>query len=122
MNRPTRQQQAQAILQRRARRMASDILGRHAVTSADFGAAFNLEWIDLIAEVPDHNALMALGGNIVGPKDGLYVLDDEGTYRVYVQERGISRNEVRGASFDSARDAAVERILLLGGLPFRPPG
>ncbi|MCH8985256.1 MAG: hypothetical protein IIB04_01425 [Acidobacteria bacterium] len=39
MQQPTRQEQAQAILERRARRGASAALGRRAVTAADVEAA-----------------------------------------------------------------------------------
>jgi hypothetical protein len=66
--------------------------------------------------------MLALGRNIVGPRDGLYVLDDGGSYRVYLQERGISYDEVTGASFSEAREAVIDRLLVLQGLPFSPPG
>ncbi len=102
--------------------MASRILGRRATTSADFEEAFTLERIDLLSEIPHPEALLALGRNIVGPRDGLYVLDDGGSFRVYIQERGTSADVVAGADFDAARDAVIERLMLLGGLPFRPPG
>ncbi|MFQ5554764.1 MAG: hypothetical protein ACE5GC_05270 [Acidimicrobiia bacterium] len=122
MDRPTRQEQAQAILRLRAQRLASDILGRRATTVADFSEAFNLERIDLIAEIPTPTALLALGRNVVGPRDGLYVLQDDGAYRVYLQERGDSGQEIRTRSFDEAREAVIDRLLVLGGLPFVPPG
>jgi hypothetical protein len=122
MDRPTRKEQAQAILTLRGQRLASEILGRRASSAADFGEAFNLERIDLLAEIPDGDAMLALGRNIVGPRDGLYVLDDGGSYRVYIQERGTSMDVVAGADFDTARDAVIERLMVLGGLPFRPPG
>ena len=122
MTRPTRQEQAQAILERRAWRLASQVLGRRATNAADFHEAFNLERIDLIAEIPNPEALLALGRNIVGPRDGLYVLDDGGSYRVYNQEKGEVYYEVRGASFEQARDAAIDRLIQLGGIPFSPEG
>lgn len=122
MNLPTRQEQAQAILHLKGAQLASRILGRRATSAADFAEAFNLERIDLIAEIPNPAALLALGKNIVGPRDGLYVLDDGGTYRVYLQEKGEAFSEVAGASFDQARDAVIDRLLQLGGLPFRPQG
>ena len=113
MNRPTRQEQAQAILQRKARRLASQVLGYRATTAADFSQAFNLERVDITSEVPDREALMALGLNRVGPRDGLYVLEEDGEYRVYIQESGESRPEIRG-DFATAREAAVDALLLLG--------
>ena len=122
MDRPTRQEQAEAILTLRAQRVASRILGRRATNAADYAAAFNLEWIDLISEIPDPMALLALGRNIVGPKDGLYILAHGDTFRVYLQERGISRYEVAGADFDGARDAAIHRLIQLQGMPYTPPG
>jgi hypothetical protein len=122
MDRPTRQEQAEAILTQRAQRMASQVLGRRATNSADFEAAFNLEWIDLISEIPGPDALLALGRNIVGPKDGLYIIPGGDTYRVYLQERGESRYEVTGADFEKARDAAIHRLIQLQGMPYTPPG
>jgi hypothetical protein len=122
MHRPTRQEQARAILERRGRRMASSILGRNATTAADFDEAFNLERVDLLAEIPTPEAMLALATPRVGPKDGLYVLDDGGTYRVYVQEKGETYAEVIGAAFDEARDAVIDRIIMLQGIPFVPPG
>ena len=122
MDRPTRQQQAQAILKLQGHRLASRILGRRVTTAADFEEAFNLERIDLIAEVATPEALLALGRNVIGPRDGLYVLDDGSSYRVYVQEHGMTTNGVAGVDFDRARDVLIDSLLVLGGLPFRPPG
>jgi hypothetical protein len=121
MTRPTRQDQARAILERRAWKLASQTLGRRATNAADFNEAFNLERIDLIAEIPGPEALLALGRNVVGPRDGLYVLDDGGSYRVYLQEKGETYNEMRG-SFEEAREAAIDRIVQLGGIPWEVPG
>ena len=122
MNRPTRREQARAILDRRGARVASQILQRRATSQADFVEAFNLERIDLISEVPNREALLAWGRNNVGPPDDLYVLDDGESFRVYLQERGETHSEVVGASFDEARDAAIDRVITLQGLPFTPPG
>ncbi len=122
MERPTRQEQAGAILGLKAQRMASQILGRRASGRADFEEAFNLEWVDIITEIPDSDALLSLGRNIVGPKDGLYVLRNGESYRVYLQEKGENLLQVNGVDFDEARDAAIHRIIQLQGLPFIPPG
>jgi hypothetical protein len=122
MDRPTRHEQAQAILSLKARTMASRVLGRRATNAPDFEEAFNLEWVDLISEIPTPDALLALGRNIVGPKDGLYVLRDGETFRVYLQEQGETRYEVGGAGFEQARDAAVHRLIQLQGMPYTPPG
>ena len=122
MDRPTRHDQAIAILKLRGHRMASQILGRRATNAADFQEAFNVERIDLVAAIPNVEEMLKLGRNIVGPRDGLYVLDDGGSFRVYVQERGETYQEVRGADFETARDAVIDRLLILGGLPYRPPG
>jgi hypothetical protein len=122
MDRPTRQEQAEAILTLKAQRMASRILGRRANGLADFEEAFNLEWIDLISEIPDANAMMALGRNIVGPRDGLYVLRDKDTFRVYLQEKGEDYYVLAGAGFEEARDAVIHRLIQLQGLPYTPPG
>ena len=118
MNRPTRQEQAQAILRRKARKMASSVLGRRATTAADFSDAFTLERVDIISEIPDHETLLALGLNRVGPRDGLYIFEDRDGYRVYVQERGIPLRERQGLPFDDAREAAVDELVLLNGIPF----
>jgi len=122
MERPTRQDQAEAILHRRAWQLASTYLGRRATNADDFAEAFNLERIDLIAAIPTPEALLALGRNIVGPRDGLYILDDGDSFRVYIQEQGESRDEQRGLGFDEARDAVIDRVIQLGGLPFTPLG
>ena len=122
MDRPTRQEQAQAILGLRAQRMASRVLGRRATGAADFEEAFNLEWIDLISEIPDTDSLLALGRNIVGPKDGLYILRDGDTYRVYIQEKGEDTYRVSGVDFNDARDATIHRLIQLQGMPYTPPG
>jgi len=122
MDRPTRQEQAEAILGLKAHRMASRVLGRRASGTADYEEAFNLEWIDLISEIPNDDALLALGHNIVGPKDGLYILRDGGTFRVYIQERGLDQYPITGADFETARDAVIHRLIQLQGLPYTPPG
>lgn len=122
MDRPTRQEQAIAILERRGHQIAADILGKRPTSSAEYAEAFNLEWIDLIAEIPGREALLSLGRNRAGPRDGLYILDDGEVYRVYVQERGIATHSIEGAAFDGARRAAIEHVIMLQGLPFRPPG
>ena len=122
MNRPTRQEQAQAILQLRAWQLASQTLGRRATHQADFAEALNLERIDLISEIPTPESMLALGRNVVGPRDGLYILDDGGSFRVYVQERGESFYETSGADFETARNAVIDRLLQLGGIPYVPEG
>ena len=65
---------------------------------------------------------LALGRNVVGPRDGLYIIDDGGTYRVYIQEKGEDYYRVSGATFEEARDAAIHRLIQLQGLPYTPPG
>jgi hypothetical protein len=99
--------------------MASRILERRASTAADFAEAFNLERVDMIAEIDTVDALLALGRNRAGPRDGLYVLEENDRFRVYIQERGIPQNERSGLSFDEARDAVIDRVLLLNGIPFQ---
>jgi len=121
VTRPTRQEQAQAILRRRARAMARRILGRHPVGAADFAAAFDLERMDLVAELPDEAALLALGRNVAGPADGLYVLRDEDGFRLYVQERGVPREVRRASTFEEARELAVDLLVLLEGVPLDLP-
>lgn len=102
--------------------MAAEILGRRPQGSADYARAFNLEWVDLISEIPSAEVLLSLGHNRTGPRDGLYILDDGDSYRVYVQERGIASHALVGAGFEEARDAVIEQLIMLQGLPFRPPG
>jgi hypothetical protein len=99
--------------------MASRILERRASTAADFAEAFNLERVDMIAEIDTVDALLALGRNRAGPRHGLYVLEENDRFRVYIQERGIPQNERSGLSFDEARDAVIDRVLLLNGIPFQ---
>jgi hypothetical protein len=118
MHRPTRQEQAQAILQRKARKLASQILGYRATTVTDFNEAFTLERVDIISEVPDRETLLALGLNRVGPRDGLYILEDPDGFRIYAQERGIPVRERMDLSFDQARDAVIDELVLLNGIPF----
>lgn len=101
--------------------MASQILGRRATNAADFAEAFNVERIDLVAAIPNPEEMLKLGRNIVGPRDGLYVLDDGGGYRVYVQESGDAVGVVAG-DFDAAREAVVDALVLLGGIPYVPAG
>jgi hypothetical protein len=122
MDRPTRREQARAILDLRGHRLAAEILQRRPVSQADYEEAFNLERIDLVAEISGPEALLGLGHNRVGPRDGLYILDDGGSYRVYIQERGIEMHAVAGIGFGEARDAVIDRIIMLQGLPFQPPG
>jgi hypothetical protein len=117
--RPTRQEQAQAILQRKGARMASAILDRRATTVSDFDEAFTLERVDVIAEINDVGALLALGRNRAGPRDGLYIIEEGSRFRVYIQERGIPHQELAGLSFEEAREAAIDRVLLLNGIPFQ---
>ncbi|GMQ86610.1 MAG: hypothetical protein BMS9Abin07_2196 [Acidimicrobiia bacterium] len=119
MTRPTRQEQAQAILQRRAARTASQILGRRASTAADFVEAFTLERVDMIAEIDSVAALLALGYNRSGPRDGLYIIEDADGFRIYLQERGIPLSQRSRMSFDEARDEVIDRLVMLNGIPFQ---
>ena len=81
-----------------------------------------MERIDLLAAVPDRTALLGLGRNRVGPADGLYVLEEGADrYRVYRQERGDTHDEVI-AGFDPAREAAIDLLIALGGIPLHLPG
>ncbi len=118
MNRPTRQEQAQALIHRKLRTLASRVLGRRASTSADFAEALTLERIDVVSEIPDREALLALGNNRVGPRDGLYVLEDGEGFRIYVQERGIPMRDRAGLTFDEAVDVVIDQLVILNGIPF----
>ncbi len=122
MGRPTRQEQARAILERRARTLASQSIGRRATSTADFEEAFNLEMMDLYAEIPDKEALLSHGRNIVGPRDGLYILDDGDSFRIYLQEKGETYEGHRGVDFETARSIVINLVIQLDGLPFTPPG
>lgn len=98
--------------------MASAVLGRRATTAQDFAIAFNLEKVDIISEVPDRETLLALGLNRVGPRDGLYILEDGDSFRIYLQERGTPLREQSGLAFDEARDKVIDELVLLNGIPF----
>jgi len=115
----TRQDQARAIIDRRARHIASQMLGRQATTGADFAAALTLERIDLIAEIPDQDALMALGLNVAGPRNGLYLLARDDGLTVYQQHNGEPYEVLDGLSFDEARDAAIDCLVRMNGIPYR---
>jgi hypothetical protein len=114
----TRQEQARAIIERRARRVASEMLGRQATTGADFAEALTVERIDLVSEIPDHAALMALGVNVAGPRNGLYILDRADGYTVYHQHEGVPFEVYDGLTFDEARDRAIDSLVMLNGIPF----
>lgn len=98
--------------------MASAVLGRRATTADDFAAAFNLEQVDIVSEIPDRETLLALGLGRVGPRDGLYILEDGDGFRVYLQERGMPMREDSGLTFDEARDKVIDELVLLNGIPF----
>ncbi len=115
----TRQEQAQAILKLKARPMASTMLGRHATTAKDFSAALSVERIDLLSEIPDHDALVALGRTVPGPKNGLYILARDSGYTVYQQHNGEPYEVFDDLTFDQARNAAIDCIVMMNGIPFR---
>ena len=115
----TRQEQAEAIIEQKARRMASHMLGRQATTGADFAEALTVERIDLIAQIPDDDTLMALGRNVAGPRNGLYVLNHPNGYMVYQQHDGEPYEVFDALDFDAARDAAIDCLVMLNGIPFR---
>ncbi len=114
----TRHDQARAIIDRSVRRMASQMLGRQATTGSDFAEALTLERIDLIAEIPDRETLMTLGRNIPGPKNGLYILDRPDGLTVYTQHGGEPHKHMSGLSFDEARNAAIDGLVMLNGIPY----
>jgi hypothetical protein len=119
MNVYTRQEQATAIIDQKARRLASRILGRQATTGSDFREALTVERIDIIAEISDEDELMALGRNHSGPKNGLYVLRHANGYSVYQQHNGEPYEMFTGLDFESARDVAVDCLVMMNGIPFR---
>lgn len=114
----TRAEQARAILDRRGRIVASQLLGRQATTGADFRQALNLERIDLIAEIPDHDTLMGLGRNVAGPRNDLYIIAKPGGYTVYHQHNGEPYQMFADCSFDEARNHAIDSLVILNGIPF----
>lgn len=114
----TRAEQARAILDRRGRIVASQLLGRQATTGADFRQALTLERIDLIAEIPDHDTLMGLGRNVAGPRNDLYIIAKPGGYTVYHQHNGEPYQMFADCSFDEARNHAIDSLVILNGIPF----
>mgnify|MGYP001824228770 CR=1 FL=1 len=113
----TRQEQARAIIDQKARRMASQMLGRQATTADHFREALTLERIDLISEIPDRETLMGLGRNVAGPKNGLYVIERQDGYTVYQQQNGEPYEMFTGLDFDTARDRAVDCLAPHPGIP-----
>ncbi|MCL1593898.1 MAG: hypothetical protein M3132_06055 [Actinomycetia bacterium] len=114
----TRQEQAQAIIERRVRAMASQMLGRQATTGSDFREALTLERIDLIAEIPDEGTLLGLGRNHAGPKSGLYVMRSTDGFTVYQQHNGEPYELFDDLSFNEARNAAIDCLVMMNGIPF----
>lgn len=115
----TRQAQAQAIIAGKVRKMASEMLGRRATSGSDFSDALTVERIDLVAEIPDHDSLMGVARTHPGPKNGLYVLCREGSYTVYQQHDGTPDEVFADLDFDGARDAAIDCMVMINGIPFR---
>jgi len=95
------------------------MLGRQATTGSDFAEALTLERIDLTAEIPDREHLMSIGRNIAGPKNGLYVLEKPGGFTVYQQHNGEPYELFENLTFDQARDAAIDCLVMMNGIPFR---
>ncbi len=95
------------------------MLGRQATTGSDFAEALTLERIDLIAEIPDRQRLMGIGRNIPGPKNGLYVIDKAGGFTVYQQHNGEPFELFENLTFDQARNAAIDCLVMMNGIPFR---
>jgi hypothetical protein len=115
----TRQEQAEAIINNRARRLASQMLGRQATTGADFQQSLTVERIDLVAEIPEAEALLSLGSNVPGPKNGLYVLQRTDGFTVYLQHNGEPYEVFSAMSFDDARDVAIDCLVMMNGIPYR---
>jgi len=114
----TRKEQAEAILERRARRMAAEMLGRHPTTGAEFREALTVERLDVIAEIPDHDTLMGLGRNVASPRNDLYILDRPEGYMVYHQHNGEPYEVFSHLTFDEARDRAIDSLVMLNGIPY----
>lgn len=95
------------------------MLGRQATTGSDFAEALTLERIDLIAEIPNRERLLAMGRNIAGPKNGLYVIERPDGFTVYQQHNGEPFELFEGLTFDQARDAAIDCLVMMNGIPFR---
>jgi hypothetical protein len=115
----TRQEQAIAIIAGKAREMASEMLGHRATTGSDFSEALTVERIDLLAEIRDHEELIGLGRTHAGPKNGLYVLFRDKAYTVYQQHDGVPYEVFANLDFDDARDAAIDCLVMMNGIPFR---
>lgn len=98
--------------------MASAVLGRQATTGSDFREALTVERIDLISEVRDDEALRALGRSIAGPKNGLYIIVKPDGYTVYQQHNGLPDEVFTGLDFDAARDAAIDCLVKMNGIPY----
>jgi hypothetical protein len=115
----TRQEQARAIIEGTARRIASAMLGRQATTGGDFREALTVERIDLVSEIPDADALKSLGRPVAGPKNGLYVIERESGYTVYQQHGGEPYEVFDDLDFNGARDTAIDCMVMMNGIPFR---
>ncbi len=99
--------------------MASKMLGHHATTAKDFAGALTVERIDILSEIPDAETLIALGFTVPGPKNGLYILSRPDGYTVYQQHDGEPYEVFDGLTFDQARDAVIDCIVMMNGIPFR---
>lgn len=108
-------EQIQMILEGRAIRFAQERLGLKSPGASDFAKLFNVSRQDIQAYVRTHGLPTRACFRRPGSADGNYLIQEDGSYVVYYQERGCRFDEFR---YGNLKDAE----LVLAGMILGPSG
>ena len=105
-------EQIQIVLEGRAFRVAESRLGGKAPTASDYARIFPVTRQEIQAHVRAHGLPPHSHFSRPGSADGNYLIEEDGRYVVYYQERGCRLDEFR---YSNRRDAELVLVGMLLG-------
>ena len=107
--------QIHALLSGGAFRLAQEWSSSQSLTGGEYAKVFTVARQDVLRYVEAHGFPAGCFSERPGSSDGPYMIQDNGQYVVYVQERGIPFSETVHASRREADAAMVNLLLGLSG-------
>ena len=101
---PLQDQQIQALLTCRATQLTLEWTGEHHIAVGDHKKVFTVTRSEVQRYVAAHGVPRGAWSDTPGSGDGLYMVENEGRFSVYLQDRG---RQIAGNTFRTRRQAEI---------------
>jgi hypothetical protein len=112
---PSAEAQVHALLTGRAFAFTCEWTGKVSLDGSEYQEVFTVDRDTVHKFVSEHGLPSGAWSSHPQTQDGLYMIEQDGQYKVYDQERGIQFDESAFASRQDAQSDLVDRLLARSG-------